>query len=65
VRLITGWLRRINVFKWTIQAQKEMHLFQEIKKTKDQVEQLYHEMNIQPKAQGNEMPDSDQQLLCR
>ncbi len=43
------------------QAQKEMHLFQEIKKTKDQVQELYHEMNIQPKAQGDETPDSDQQ----
>jgi tetratricopeptide (TPR) repeat protein len=39
------------------QAQKEMHLFQEIKKTKDQVEELYHQMNIQHKAQGDEMPD--------
>jgi len=43
------------------QAQKEMQLFQEIKKTKDQVKELYHQMNIQPKAQGNEMPDGDQQ----
>jgi tetratricopeptide (TPR) repeat protein len=39
------------------QAQKEMHLFQEIKKTKDQVKELYHQMNIQPKAQGDEMSD--------
>jgi tetratricopeptide (TPR) repeat protein len=39
------------------QAQKEMHLFQEIKKTKDQVEDLYHQMNIQHKAQGDEIPD--------
>jgi tetratricopeptide (TPR) repeat protein len=43
------------------QAQKEMHLFQEIKKTKDQVKELYRQMNIQPKAQGDEMPDNDQQ----
>src|SRR5271170_83855 len=41
------------------QAQKEMHLFQEIKKTKDQVKELYHQMNIQPKPQGDEMSDSD------
>jgi tetratricopeptide (TPR) repeat protein len=39
------------------QAQKEMHLFQEIKKTKDQVRELYHQMNIKPKAQGDEMSD--------
>lgn len=43
------------------QAQKEMRLFQEIKKTKDQVKDLYHQMNIRPKAQGDEMPDSDRQ----
>jgi tetratricopeptide (TPR) repeat protein len=43
------------------QAQKEMHLFQEIKKTKDQVKELYHQMNIEPKVQGDEMPDIDQQ----
>jgi tetratricopeptide (TPR) repeat protein len=43
------------------QAQKEMHLFQEIKETKDKVKELYHQMNIQPKPQGNEMPDIDQQ----
>ena len=42
-------------------AQKEMHLFQEIKKTKDQVKELYHQMNIEPKVQGDEMPDIDQQ----
>ena len=42
-------------------AQKEMHLFQEIKKTKDQVKELYKQMNIQPKMQGDEMPDSKQQ----
>ncbi len=43
------------------QAQKEMHLFQEIKKTKDQVEDLYRQMNIKPKVQDDEVPDSDQQ----
>ena len=42
------------------QAQKEMHLFEEIKKTKDQVKALYHQMNIEPKVQGNETPDIDQ-----
>jgi tetratricopeptide (TPR) repeat protein len=43
------------------QAQKEMHLFQEIKKTKDQVKDLYRQMNIKPKVQDDEPPDSDQQ----
>jgi tetratricopeptide (TPR) repeat protein len=43
------------------QAQKEMLLFQEIKKTKDQVKELYHQMNIRPKAQGDEIPDTDPQ----
>ena len=43
------------------QAQKEMHLFQEIKSTKDQVKELYKQMNIRPKAQGDEIPDTDQQ----
>ena len=42
-------------------AQKEMHLFQEIKKTKDQVKHLYHQMNIKPKVQDDEMRDADQQ----
>jgi tetratricopeptide (TPR) repeat protein len=41
------------------QAQKEMHLFQEIKKTRDQVKDLYHQMNIKPKVQDDELPDSD------
>jgi tetratricopeptide (TPR) repeat protein len=43
------------------QAQKEMHLFQEIKKSKDQVRELYRQMNIRPKAQGDEAPDNEQQ----
>jgi tetratricopeptide (TPR) repeat protein len=43
------------------QAQKEMNLFQEIKKAKDQVEDLYHQMNIKPKVQDDEKPDSDRQ----
>jgi tetratricopeptide (TPR) repeat protein len=42
------------------QAQKEMHLFQEIKKTKDQVKDLYRQMNIKPKVQDDELPDGDQ-----
>ncbi|MGA8510783.1 MAG: tetratricopeptide repeat protein [Candidatus Sulfotelmatobacter sp.] len=42
-------------------AQQEMHLFQEIKKTKDQVKDLYHQMNIKPKVQDDEMRDTDQQ----
>jgi len=42
----------------TEMAQKEMHLFQEIKKTKDQVEALYHQMNRQPKLEAEPPPDS-------
>jgi tetratricopeptide (TPR) repeat protein len=38
----------------TDQAQKEMHLFQEIKKTKEQVRQVYRQMNIQPKLEPEE-----------
>lgn len=41
----------------TEQAQKEMTLFQEIKKAKDQVESLYRQMNLKPKAA--EVPDSE------
>jgi tetratricopeptide (TPR) repeat protein len=41
-------------------AHQEMHLFQEITKTKDQVKALYHQMNVQPKSHGEEMPDQDQ-----
>ena len=39
-------------------AQKELHLFQEIKKTKDQVEALYHQMNRQTRSQGDETPNN-------
>lgn len=39
------------------QSQKEMMLFQEIKKTKDQVESLYRQMNLKPKTE--EQQDSD------
>jgi tetratricopeptide (TPR) repeat protein len=42
-------------------AQKEMHLFQEIKKSKDQVRELYRQMNIRPKAQSDETVDIEQQ----
>jgi tetratricopeptide (TPR) repeat protein len=41
----------------TDMAQKEMHLFQEIKKTKTQIEELYRQMNRQRKPQTDEAPD--------
>jgi tetratricopeptide (TPR) repeat protein len=44
----------------TDEAEKEMHLFQEIKKTKDQVKELYHQMNRQPKAEANQGSDNAQ-----
>ncbi|MGD0569171.1 MAG: tetratricopeptide repeat protein [Candidatus Sulfotelmatobacter sp.] len=50
--------RRLQMFD---QAQKEMQLFEEIKKTKDQVKELYRQMNIKPKAERDEVPDTDQQ----
>jgi tetratricopeptide (TPR) repeat protein len=40
-------------------AQKEMHLFQEIKTAKDQVEALYHQMN-RPRSQTDDMPDAQE-----
>jgi tetratricopeptide (TPR) repeat protein len=40
-------------------AQKEMHLFQEIKQTKIQVEALYRQMNRLPKPQADEVPDAE------
>jgi len=43
----------------TEQAQKELQLFQEIKKTKDQVEALYYEMNRRPKPDTFDIPDKD------
>jgi tetratricopeptide (TPR) repeat protein len=43
------------------EAQKEMHLFQEIKKTKDQVKVLYQQMNIQPKSEGDDLPEGNKQ----
>jgi Tfp pilus assembly protein PilF len=38
-------------------AEKEAHLFQEIKKAKDQVEELYHQMNRQPKPESGATAD--------
>jgi tetratricopeptide (TPR) repeat protein len=38
-------------------AQKEMHLFEEIKTTKDRVEDLYHQMNRQPKPEMGNVPN--------
>jgi len=43
------------------EAKKEMRLFEDIKKTTNQVKELYHQMNIQPKEQSAEMPDEEQQ----
>jgi Tfp pilus assembly protein PilF len=39
------------------QAQKEMLLFQEIKKTRDQVESLYHQMHREPKPESQNASD--------
>lgn len=38
-------------------AQKEAHLFEEIKKAKDQVQALYHQMNRQVKPEADQAPD--------
>jgi Tfp pilus assembly protein PilF len=43
----------------TDMAQKELHLFQEIKKTKDQVEAMYRQMNRQPKREPGNVPDKE------
>jgi tetratricopeptide (TPR) repeat protein len=40
-------------------AQKEMHLFEEIKTTKDRVEDLYHQMNRQPKPEMGNVPNQE------
>jgi tetratricopeptide (TPR) repeat protein len=42
-------------------AQQELTLLDEIKKTRNQVEGLYRQMNIQPKSQEDGTPDDDQQ----
>jgi tetratricopeptide (TPR) repeat protein len=41
----------------TAEAEKELKLFQEIKKTKDQVRELYRQMNKAPKEQDEQIPD--------
>jgi tetratricopeptide (TPR) repeat protein len=43
----------------TDMARKEMQLFEEIKKTKDQVEALYHQMNLQPKPEADDSSGSE------
>ncbi len=43
----------------TDEAQKEIHLFEEIKKTKDQVAELYHQMNVRPQRPTDEIPDTE------
>jgi Flp pilus assembly protein TadD len=40
-------------------AQKEMHLSQGIKHAKDRVEELYREMNRQPKPRAEDVPDAE------
>jgi tetratricopeptide (TPR) repeat protein len=42
------------------EAEKEMHLFEEIKKTKDHVKDLYREMNKQPKQEETPAPAGTQ-----
>jgi len=42
------------------ESQKQMHLFQEIKKTKDQVRSLYRQMKKQPKTEDDETAGSEQ-----
>lgn len=48
--------RRLNMGEM---AQKEMHLFEEIKSAKDRVEELYHQMNRQPKPQLDELTNKE------
>lgn len=40
-------------------AEKELHLSQEIKKMKDQVEALFHQMNRYTKAEAHEAPEQE------
>lgn len=42
-------------------AQKEVRLFEEIKKTKDQVAELYRQMNVRPKPPVDPISDSEKQ----
>ncbi|MGB2655086.1 MAG: tetratricopeptide repeat protein [Candidatus Acidiferrum sp.] len=41
----------------TAEAEKELKLFQEIKKAKDQVRELYRQMNRAPQEQDEQLPD--------
>jgi hypothetical protein len=41
----------------TEEARKEVHLFEEIKKTKDQVRALYRQMNREPRPEHNDTSD--------
>jgi hypothetical protein len=50
--------RAYKLLQMTDAAQQEMRLFQEIKKTKDQVADLYHQMNRQTKPEADEVPGS-------
>jgi len=47
--------------RMTDEAAKEMKLFQEVKKTNDQVRLLYREMNMHPKRAEEEIPDTSEQ----
>ena len=44
----------------TEEAAKELHLFQEIKQTKDRVKELYKQMNRKPREQDDQTPDAPQ-----
>jgi predicted Zn-dependent protease len=59
----TAHYRLAQVYKrllMTGEAEKEMRLFQEIKKTKEQVRQLYRQMNRCPIGPADETQESDQ-----
>jgi len=42
------------------EADKELHLFQEIKKTKERVKELYQQMNKIPRFEEDQIPEADQ-----
>jgi hypothetical protein len=42
------------------EAEKQMHLFQEIKKTKEQVKVLYRQMDKETKPENDDLPSGDQ-----
>jgi tetratricopeptide (TPR) repeat protein len=44
----------------TEEAAKELHLFQEIKQTKNRVRELYKQMNRKPREQDDQTPDAPQ-----